>query len=57
MKKSNLILASISLIFQVLGFIGIFISETNNQLSLSLVIFFSSCVLCGIVLIVDSKTS
>lgn len=39
MKKQNLIFALIGLIGQVLGFIGIFVADSNEQLLASLYTF------------------
>ena len=36
MKKSNLIISSIALVGQVIGFIGIFVADSNSQLMFSL---------------------
>ena len=55
MKKLNLIFALITLFCQILAFIGIFVSETNDQLMCSLFSFLGFGTLCGIILILDAK--
>jgi len=55
MKKKFLILALIGLIGQVIGFIGIFISESNNSLMLSLWTFLVFGCIGAIALILDDR--
>jgi hypothetical protein len=55
MKKNFLILAMIGLIGQIVGFIGIFISETNDSLMLSLWTFLVFGCIGGIALILDDR--
>ena len=55
MKNLNLIFAIITLFCQILGFIGIFISETNDELMCSLFTFLGFGTLCGVILIFDGK--
>lgn len=51
MKRINLIIAIIALIGQLLGFIGILISETKDQLMFSLWAFLGFCLIGAITLI------
>ena len=54
MKKQFLILAMIGLIGQVIGFIGIFISESNDNLMISLWTFLLFGCVGAIALIFDN---
>ena len=55
MRKKFLILAMIGLIGQLIGFIGIFISESNNSLMLCLWTFLLFGCIGAIALILDNK--
>ena len=55
MKKSNLIISSIALVGQVIGFIGIFVADGHNQLMLSLYTFLLFGCIGGLSLILDSR--
>lgn len=55
MKKSNLIISSIALVGQVMGFIGIFVADGHNQLMLSLYTFLLFGCIGGLSLILDSR--
>lgn len=55
MKKQFLILALIGLIGQLTGFVGIFVSETGDDLMLSLWTFLIFGSISGIAIILDNK--
>lgn len=55
MKKLNLIVALIGLVGQVLGFVGIFIADSNDQLMCSLWTFLGFGCVGAIALITDAK--
>jgi hypothetical protein len=55
MKKNFLRLAMIGVIGQIVGFIGIFISESNNSLMLSLWTFLVFGCIGAIALILDDR--
>ena len=55
MKKQFLILALIGLIGQLTGFVGIFVSETSDDLMLSLWTFLIFGSISGIAIILDNK--
>lgn len=55
MKKSNLIISSIALVGQVIGFVGIFVANGHNQLMLSLNTFLLFGCIGGLSLILDSR--
>ena len=55
MKKQFLILALIGLIGQLTGFVGIFVSETSDDLMLSLWTFLIFGSISGIAILLDNK--
>lgn len=55
MKKLNFIVALIALVGQITGFVGLFVSETNNQIMLSLWTFLGFACIGAIALITDKK--
>ena len=55
MKKINFIVAIIGLVGQLLGFVGIFISKSNDQLMISLVTFLAYSTLGALALIFNGK--
>ena len=55
MKKQFLILAIIGLIGQITGFVGIFVSETGDNLMISLWTFLIFSSICGSAIIFDNK--
>ena len=55
MKKLNLIVALIGLVGQVLGFVGIFIADSNDQLMCSLWTFLLFGGVGAFALITDAK--
>ena len=55
MKKLNLIVALIALVGQVLGFVGIFVADSNGQLMVSLWTFLGFASVGAIALITDRK--
>lgn len=55
MKKLNLIIALVGLVGQLIGFVGIFVADSNNQLMLSLWTFLGFGTLGAIALITDAK--
>ncbi len=57
MKKLNFIVALIALVGQITGFVGLFVSETNNQLMLSLWTFLGFACVGAIALITDKKVN
>jgi hypothetical protein len=56
MKKSNLIISSIALVGQVIGFIGIFVADGHNQLMLSLYTFLLFGCIGAVSLILDKRS-
>lgn len=57
MKKLNFIVALIALFGQIAGVVGLFVSETNNQLMLSLWTFLGFACIGAISLITDKKVN
>lgn len=57
MKKLNFIVALIALVGQIAGVVGLFVSETNNQLMLSLWTFLGFACIGAIALITDKKVN
>ena len=55
MKKLNLIIALIALVGELLGFVGIFVADSNEQLMLSLWTFLGFCCVGALALLTDNK--
>ena len=55
MKKLNIILTIIALVGQVLGLVGIFIAESNDQLMCSLWTFLLFGCSAAIIILIDSR--
>ena len=54
MKKLNFIIALVGLVGQLIGFVGIFVTDSNNQLMLSLWTFLGFGCITAIALLTDN---
>lgn len=55
MKKLNLIIAIVGLVGQLIGFVGIIVADSNDQLMLSLWTFLGFACIAAIAFITDKK--
>jgi len=55
MKKLNLIVAVGSLVFQVVSFINIFLSNTNEQIIFSIVVYIGFSILSALAILLNDK--